>query len=77
MNPHITFENASDEVTYALTHGPTPDVQDWDIIESGVDDELTAWSVIEINGRRYEIKVTAEDQPGSYDIGHGIPGRVA
>lgn len=73
---NITFENAADEVTYVLTHGPTPDMTGWEVIESGITDENTAWTVVEINGRRFTVTVEAEVDQGSYDIGHGIPGRV-
>jgi hypothetical protein len=74
------FENAADELIYVLTHGnPTSAFAEFEVIESGYDDENTAWAVIETpDGRRFEVKATAEPvYRDTYDIGHGIPGRVA
>lgn len=47
----LAFENAADEVLLALTHGPTPGVQDWEILESGLnEDETSAWARIQVRG---------------------------
>jgi hypothetical protein len=74
MNPTIAFENAADELTYALTLGPLPDGPEWEVIESGVEDDK-AWTIIEIDGHRFTVTVEPEAQLSRYDIGHGIPGR--
>jgi hypothetical protein len=77
---NLAFENLADELVYVLTHGaPTSNFMQFEVIESGVEDENTAFAVIETpDGRRHEVKVTSESiHRDSYDIGHGIPGRVA
>jgi len=54
---HLTFGNAADEVVHALTHGPTPDLQEWEIEESCYDCH-GATAIIRINGRSFEVRVT-------------------
>lgn len=76
----MDFENAADELVYVLTHGnPTPNFTDFEIVESGIENEDTAFAVLQTpDGRRFEVKVTSESiYRDTYDIGHGIPGRVA
>jgi len=76
----MQFENAADELVYALTHGnPTSNFTEFEIVESGVTDENTAFAVIETpDGRRHEVRVTSESIYGStYNIESGIPGRLA
>lgn len=53
----LTFGNASDEVVLALTHGPTPGIQKWEIKESGYDDH-GAHAILKINGHSFLVRVT-------------------
>jgi hypothetical protein len=58
----LTFGNAADEVLLALTHGPTPGVQRWEIVESTyVDHKIypNAIAILRINGHDFRVEVTA------------------
>jgi hypothetical protein len=47
----------ADQVVQALTHGPTPAVQDWEIEESGYD-PFGASAIIKVNGHSFLVRVT-------------------
>lgn len=53
----VDYTNKADEVLAALTHGPTPNVQDWEIVESTIDG-ANAIAIIRIGGHDYEVKIT-------------------
>ena len=58
----LSFGNPADEVLLALTHGPTPGVRDWEVVEStygGSKTYPTASAILTINGHNYEVEVTA------------------
>jgi hypothetical protein len=55
--PEMTFENAADEVLLALTHGPTPGVQGWEIRESTVHGDK-ALAVLTINGQDFLVEIS-------------------
>ena len=54
---HLSSLNKADEVLLALTHGPTPDVQEWEIRESSVHED-TAIAILTINGHDYLVEIT-------------------
>ena len=56
---NLTFLNEADEVLLALTHGPTPGVQNWEIRESGVNVHGVAHAILIINGHDYAVEITA------------------
>lgn len=49
--------NKADEVLLALTHGPTPDVQEWEIRESSVYEDK-AFAILLINGHDYLVEIS-------------------
>ena len=53
----LHYGNAADEVVHALTAGPTPGVQDWEVEESSYDDHGASALVI-VNGQTYHLRVT-------------------
>lgn len=56
----MDYGNSADELVYALTHGnPTPNFQDFEILESGYGGGDTAFAVLQTpDGRRFEVKVS-------------------
>lgn len=56
---NLTYENAADELLLALTHGPTPGVQEWEIRESTVNVHGDAIAIITVNGHDFAVEVTA------------------
>ena len=56
---NMTHINMADEVLAALTHGPTPGVQDWEIQESCVDVHGVAHAILLIDGHHYGVEITA------------------
>ncbi len=55
--PELTYHNEADEVLTALTHGPTPAIQDWEIVESCTHDDR-ALAILRINGHDFELQIT-------------------
>jgi len=54
---NLTYHNEADEVLAALTLGPTPDIQEWEIVESSVHDDR-ALAILRINGQDFEVQIT-------------------
>jgi len=54
---NLTYHNAADEVLAALTLGPTPVIQDWEVTESCVHDDR-ALAILRINGHDFEVQIT-------------------
>lgn len=50
--------NRADDLLEALTHGPTPSVMAWEIVESyqGPCDNQ-AWAVLEVDGRKFTVVI--------------------
>ena len=74
----IACTNDADRLIEALTHGPTPAVQEFEVLESGLDEtEIGAWARIQVGDQVFLIEVSPEVAlKSNYDIGYGIPGRV-
>ncbi len=74
----IACTNAADQLIEALTHGPTPAVQEFEVLESGLDEtEQGAWARIQVGDQVFLIEAAPESALKSgYDVGYGIPGRV-
>jgi len=73
----VAYTNAADQLIEALTHGPTPAVQEFEVLESGLDEtETGAWARIQVGDQVFLIEAAPESAlKSSYDIGYGIPGR--
>ena len=73
----IAFTNDADRLIEALTNGPTPAVQEFEVLESGLDAaESGAWARIQVGDQVFLIEAAPESALRSnYDIGYGIPGR--
>jgi hypothetical protein len=53
----LTYGNPADELVLALTHGPIPGgIQNWEVLESGYDDE-SAWARVMVDGKVFLMKV--------------------
>lgn len=72
------YTNDADQLIEALTNGPTPALQEFEVLESGLDEtEIGAWARIQVGDQVFLIEVAPEFAlKGNYDIGYGIPGRV-
>lgn len=54
----MNFTNEADEVLAALTHGPTPNVRDWEIVESTINPHGHALAILKINGHDFLVDVS-------------------
>lgn len=52
-----TRAQRADDLLKSLTHGPTPSVDDWEILESSVDHHGVAQAILRVNGHDFAVDV--------------------
>jgi hypothetical protein len=55
---NLSHRNEAGNVLTALTGGPTPGVQGWEIRESGVNVHGVAHAILVVNGHDFAVEVT-------------------
>ncbi len=59
----LAHGNTADQLVASLTLGPIPEGLDWEVVESGYDDNDRAWARLRVGGAVYLVSIEPELVP--------------